>query len=497
MSNNTAPHDQKQWNFGKVLGKQLRAAFDGHWLTDCGGAQLFAAVEDKFKIVESFSACIPDWRKPSKLVQYSIKHQVAQRSLLVFCGFEDAIDSNFKRSDMALSLALAATSGNPKMASQSQICILENKIKRATINSLHRWFLQHSIERHKDRTPQQIILDFDGSSVPTHGNQEGTAYHGYYETNMYFPLFVFDQDGWLIACLLRHGSESEDKRIVSELKRITSELRMKWPKVRIILRADAGVYNPKICDWCEKNDVFYIFRIQSPPHGGGGMRVHSDKAASLAEKEFLRAFRKERYKDSNISKSKLEASIRKLSNKKKRRNKLAELDTRLSRVYHEFVYQSGMSDNDKKRWKRPRRILVACTHDDWGGDRTFFVTNIVGGKPEEIIKQIYNRRGQMELSIGDMKVLKCTRLSCQSFLANQFRLFLHGLVYLFFLRLRRLLPPRISPSIASLQKYFIRLPARITQTSREFLLHWDSTFPWKRELFDLLRNLDRQPPLRC
>src|SRR5205823_4143102 len=129
-------------------------------------------------------------------------------------------------------------------------------------------------------------------------------------------------------------------------------------------------------------------------------------------------------------KSKLESNIRQLKNKKRRAAKLAELETRIARVYHEFTYQSGNSDNDKKRWKRPRRILTACTHTDWGGQRTFFVTNIVGGEPANIIKEIYNRRGLMELSIRDMKDLKCTRLSCQSFLANQFRLFLHGLAYL-------------------------------------------------------------------
>jgi hypothetical protein len=489
--------NKKQWDFGKVLGKPLRAAFDANWLTDCGGAQLFAAVEDKHGLIESFSACIPDWRKHPNLVDYSIKHQVAQRTVLIGCGYEDAIDSHFKRSDLALGLTLAAISGNPNMASQSQICIFENSIKKATIKALHHWFVQQYIERHRDNAPRQIILDFDGSSSPTHGNQEGSAYHGHYETNMYHPLFVYDQDGWLIACLLRQGAESESKAIVSELKRITSELRMKWPKVRIILRADAGVYNPKICDWCEKNGVFYIFRLKSSGHGGGGTRVHSDKTAALAEKEFRRMFGKERYKDSGISKSKLEATIKRIANKEKRKEKLDELNSRIVRMYHEFRYQSGMSDNDKKRWKRPRRILTACTHTDWGGERTFFVTNITGGQPEEIIKQIYNRRGEMELSIRDMKDLQCTRLSCQSFLANQFRLFLHGLAYLFMLRLRKLLPANLSHSIASLQKYFLRLPARITQTSREYLLHWDSTFPWQREFFAVLRKLERQFPLRC
>ena len=424
---------------------------------------------------------------------------MAQRTLLIGCGYEDAVDSNIKRSDLALSLALAALTDNPNMASQSTICILENKIKPAALRALHRWFVENYIERHQHNRPSEIILDFDGSCSPVHGNQEGSAYHGYYKTNMLFPLFVYDQHGWLIAAVLRQGTESEDKIIVSELKRIVAELRAKWPKVKIIIRADAGVYNPKICDWCEKNNVFYILRIQSAGHGGGGMRVHSDKAAALAAIQFVKAFGQERYISSKVTKCKLEAQFKKLPSKKQRKLKLAELETRIVRVYHEFHYQSGMSDNDKKRWKRPRRILTACTHTDWGGERTFFVTNICAGTAENIIKTLYNRRGEMELSIRDMKALNCTRLSCQRFEANQFRLLLHGLAYLFLLCLRRLLPPSLrSLSIASIQKYLIRMPARISQTSREFLLHWDSSFSWPRQFFQLLKNIGRIPsPLRC
>ena len=34
---------------------------------------------------------------------------------------------------------------------------------------------------HKGRPPKQIILDMDSSVSPTYGNQEGSAYNGYFE----------------------------------------------------------------------------------------------------------------------------------------------------------------------------------------------------------------------------------------------------------------------------------------------------------------------------
>jgi len=60
MSKNTAASQPKQWSFGKVLGKQLKGMFDGHCLTDCGGVQLFSAVEQRSQMIDGFAACIPD-----------------------------------------------------------------------------------------------------------------------------------------------------------------------------------------------------------------------------------------------------------------------------------------------------------------------------------------------------------------------------------------------------------------------------------------------------
>jgi hypothetical protein len=58
---------------------------------------------------------------------------------------------------------------------------------------------------HKGRPPKQIILDMDSSVSPTYGNQEGTAYNGYFQCMCYHPLFGFNQYGDLERVLLRNG----------------------------------------------------------------------------------------------------------------------------------------------------------------------------------------------------------------------------------------------------------------------------------------------------
>jgi len=483
-----------QCTFGKVLGKNLKAGFFGDIVTDVGGAQLIARVEDKNGMIAGFSQCIPEWRYEP---DYSIKHLVAQRTVLIAAGYEDAIDSTLKRDDLALSLALAGISGNPDIACQATICIFENRITKAICDALAQWFLECYIKRRNGGEAKEIILDLDGSSVRAYGNQEKTGYHGYYKTNMYFPLFVYDQHGWLIACTLRPGTESEDAIIVSELKRIVPKLKAAWPGVSIIVRADAGVYHPGICDWCEDNDVFYLIRFQASGHGGGSLKTSSDSAAEAATKSFRKKFGRERYMYSGITKSKLETAIKKLPDRKKRKEKLSELENRTVRMYAQFMHRTGKGGNDKKAWRCDRLVLCAITHTDWGGERTFFVTNITKLSLESLIK-LYNQRGEAELFIREMKAIKCSRLSCQGFFANQFRLFLHGLSYLLLLQLKRALPRSLRHlSLASIQKYFIRIPALLKQTSRDFILHWSESFVWKKELIALCRTLDRQKPLRC
>ena len=51
------------------------------------------------------------------------------------------------------------------------------------------------------KAPKEIILDFDATDDPTHGNQEDRFFHGYYGCYCYLPLYVFAGDDLLVAKL--------------------------------------------------------------------------------------------------------------------------------------------------------------------------------------------------------------------------------------------------------------------------------------------------------
>ena len=59
---------------------------------------------------------------------------------------------------------------------------------------------------HDQHPPKMIILDMDSSVSPTYGDQEGSAYNGYFGCSCYHPLFLFNQFGDLERCALRPGN---------------------------------------------------------------------------------------------------------------------------------------------------------------------------------------------------------------------------------------------------------------------------------------------------
>ena len=48
---------------------------------------------------------------------------------------------------------------------------------------------------------------------------------------------------------------------VQELTRIVGQIRRRWPRVRIVVRADSGFCRENIMGWCERNQVDYVLGL--------------------------------------------------------------------------------------------------------------------------------------------------------------------------------------------------------------------------------------------
>jgi len=500
LSKDSAHWQNVQHNFGNVDGKEIVGDFCGGDVSDMGGLVALAPLVEKMNIFEEFASRIKEWRHGP--IKYSLAHLIIQRVGLIVAGYEDAIDSNFKRYDKALGTFLHRLTGNGDVASQGTISLLEGKITRETNYGLECWFIESYIKTLVKRLNasrkqrKSVVLDFDGASSPVRGNQQGSGYHGYYEVTMYRPLFISDDAGELVVPILRPGNASELWQALELIQRLVSELRRAIPGLAITVRCDAGFNDPDIYDWCEDNSVFYIMRLKGTGDTGG-LWAKSQIVVATAEKLFRRRHKAPRYLRSKISKSKLETSIKALDRPKKN-EKLKELDTRIVRIFTEFLHQAGKGGKDEHNWRQPRRVLCIATYTDWGAKKAFFVTNIKEGNCEQLVQGLYNKRGNMERHIAELKSLDCTRLSCQGFESNQFRLFLHGLAHRLMTAVRKLLPESIRHwSVDSIRKNLVRLPVLIKETARKIGFHWTTSCDFKKEFHLLFRAIDRLQPMRC
>jgi hypothetical protein len=466
--------------------KSVEADCSGGRITGMGGLPLLGELEKSTGLIEGAAKAVVDRRIGR--IRHGMEQLFKQRVYLICAGMEDGIDANYHRYDPGVLLAMGLKlNGEDALASQSTISILETqRMNAGNCYRLARYMLDFYVSSRK-KEPRKIILDFDGSCFPAHGDQPGTAYRGYYETNMYFPLLVFDQDGWLITTVLRPGDQSEIQITVAVLRRIVERLRRAWPGIEVVLRADAGFMSPLIYQWCESNGVLYLIRLKVAG-GGGGLNDVAKQYVKAAARTFRKRFGEERFvgKDGQKLRGQFETKLRYLP-RRERAEALRLHRHRQVREYGAFEYEAGKG---KKRWGKERRIIAVCVHSDTGSKKMFLVTNIEYDVPQRLYEELYCRRGNAELAIRDFKALKSTKLSCSKFVANQCRLLMHGLAYLLLHQLREHLPNSVGRlTLKSIQERFIRVAAAIKESARRVHIQWTSFWQWERPLIYLSRRL--------
>jgi hypothetical protein len=412
----------------------LEAAFDGGRLTSDGGVLWLARVDEELGLCEAISECVPEWRK--RKARHSLASLVRQRVFQIACGYDDQNDSDTLREDPLLKLCCGSLPESAAdLASQPTISRMENA---ATMRSCHRiaevLFEIYLRERERDGAPKQVLLDFDATADPTHGEQEGSFYHGHYGQHIYHPLLVFDgESGHLITALLRGGNTHASHSCVAMLRRMVGRLRQRWPGVHIEMRADAGLAVPAIYDYWEGEGITYTIAL-----------ITNERLKEMAG-ELLEEAREEH-----------ERTAHKAS------------------LFDEGTYQAAS-------WEKKRRVAYKAEILEQGTNRRFVLTT--RSDQPKALYEFYARRGETENWIKDFKVhLKADRLSCHRFIANQFRLLLHACAYRLMDMLRRKLIERGARrmQLDTLRLSLIKIGGRVRELLTKVRLHLASGHPGLR-----------------
>jgi hypothetical protein len=258
------------FGFARVESREVVAAFDGGKITSDAGAVLLGSTDRAIRVIERFAACFRDQRC-AELIEHEVPTLVGQRVFAIALGYEDLNDHDELRHDPVMAMLAgklqARRQGCALVAGKSTLNRLE--LSRSVATRYHK--ISHDgaaiegllvdvfLDAHA-RAPKQIILDLDATDNPLHGHQEGRFFHGYYDGYCYLPLYVFCGQH-LLAAKLRRSNIDASASAVAEVARIVGQIRARWPRTRILLRADSGFVREELMAWCEANKVDYLFGL--------------------------------------------------------------------------------------------------------------------------------------------------------------------------------------------------------------------------------------------
>jgi hypothetical protein len=260
----------KLFEFEAVDRRSVVLYFDGGNITPNAGALLLGQVDRGLGLVRRFADCFIDRRDPC-YVEHQVETLVGQRIVGLALGYEDLNDHDELRKDptfavLAGKLSPVLRTDCEPLAGKSTLNRLEHTPRRhaskyrkidcngAQVDAL---LVDPFLETYA-RAPCEIVLDLHNTDIPLHGEQEGRFYHGYYDEYCYLPLYVFCGRHLLLARQRGTNVAGRDGA-VEEVARIVAQIRQRWPRVRIILRADSGFSDDALMGWCEANRVDYEF----------------------------------------------------------------------------------------------------------------------------------------------------------------------------------------------------------------------------------------------
>ncbi len=437
---------QTVFSFARISGKKVEADFEGGTTTSDGGALLLRKLESRIGVIDRIVESLWD-RRHQSYVDHSYTELLRQRVFQIACGYEDANDCNDLRSDPSLKAScdrLPITGDD--LASQPTMSRLENSVSRPDLYRIAQALLETFIASY-DKAPKKIILDIDDTDDRTHGSQQLSLFHAYYDEYCYMPVHLYEGvSGKLITAILRPGHRIRGTVTVSILRRVLDRLFDAWPKVKITLRGDAHFSAPEVHDLCDGYSIDFIL----------GQSVNK-KLKALGEPLMAQAVTQ------------------------------AEETEEPVRLFTTFDYQAGT-------WSRPRQIIYKAEITQGKANPRFVVTNITNRTPSFLYEKVYCARGRMEGFIKNHKTfLHSDRTSCHRFSANQFRLFLHSAAYVLVHALKHIGMRGTQwtrSNFDTIQLRVLKIGARVREQATKVRFHFPTSYPLKDLMRTIVYNLD-------
>ena len=235
------------------------------------------------------------------------------------------------RTDPVFKLIANRSLTDPDLASQPTLSRFENRIDIPSLFRLRDVLIDQFIASFA-QPPVTLTFDLDAVDDPTHGSQQLTLFHAFYEQYQYLPLVITCAENDAIVVLsLRHGTAPASLGADDDLEYLVTRIRAVWPNVRIRVRGDGGFGNPTMYEVSERLDVIYTYGLAT------NTVLQRESDALLAEAVRL-------WDETHVP----------------------------QRLFAGFWYQAGT-------WPLPRWVVVKAEVNAQGTNRRFVTTNRPGG----------------------------------------------------------------------------------------------------------------------
>lgn len=357
-------------------------------LSSDGGLLVIRQFDERWGLTSGFTEQLHDSRADPT---HSLLDMVRQRVYGILAGYEDQNDHDALRHDAVFQLVAGRVPSEQPLASQPTLSRFENAVTPRMLLQLETWFLQQFVERLPPDT-RRLTLDIDLFDDPTHGQQQLTFFHGFYDQYQYLVRVITCAENDLLTLpVLLYGTAHATLGLVADLRRLVTALRERFPDLQLHFRMDSGFASPAVYEACEELRVDYTIGLGM----NAVLKARSAEELQAAEKAFAETGAPQRR-------------------------------------FTAFEYQAGT-------WPQPRWVVVKCEAQAEGTNRRAIVTNRPGARilPRGAYDE-YVERGESENRNKELKCeLSTDRLSDHRYMANAFRMYLHCLTYLMLVLIRR------------------------------------------------------------
>lgn len=423
----------------------LKIDFQGSRVTSDGGLILVRELDQRLGFGGLIQQHLTDSRR-GRNTQFPFADLLRQSVYSRLAGYEDLNDAERLSQDPTFRLIGSEKNWDRGAALTSRLQSFETEMLAEDENFAGLARLNRALIGRAEAMDlgYRTILDMDSTEVPVYGEQEQSAYNGYFESTCFHPLLLFNAEGDCLAAKLRpgnvHSAEGWEEVLLPEIER--QQQRGK----EVAFRGDAAFARPEIYEALEERGVKYAIRIPA-----------------------------------NES---LERDIAELLPRPVGRPSQKPLIE-----YKGFLYQAAS-------WKIARRVVAKVEHH--AGELFprvgFIVTNLT--LPSRAVVRFYNKRGTSEQWIKEGKqAVKMTRLSCHRFRSNEVRLWLSVIAYNLGNLWRRLvLPKRIDKwSLTSLQQRLVKTGGRLLKHARYYWLLLAESHLTRRLFASMIRRIELLP----